>query len=285
MTRYRPINDAEMFENISALTRSAALKTLEKGTGLEGLADSRSEAEFDAELERAIGKEYLQGMQSGELYAVSEPEFDAELQRLIIGEAGLDGWFKKLRRRVSKNVKRIGRQLRPKKIARSVKRLAVRVRKATTKVAKKAFKVIKKVAPYAAGAAALYFGGPYALAALKSAGGAVYGGAKLLAGKIFTAKATSGAKVADIMSPKITEVGTSIAQQLLKRKGVNMASPQAKQILGSYIAGQQARMAPYQPTTQLPYTQQPPPKPSSSGNIAKFLIPAAAIGGALLLTA
>lgn len=78
-----------------------------------------------------------------------------------------------------------------------------KVKSAVSKVGKKIVKVVKKVAPIVLAAAAIYFGGPYALAAVKSIGATALAVGKTVA----TTAITSYAKAKMMGQPQVVQQG------------------------------------------------------------------------------
>ncbi len=280
-------NPDKKFENeVMALTREALLKALKDenvATSLNGI-------------DMAIDREFMDESLTG----ISEQEFDAEIERMF-NSGEMSGLFKRMSRKLKKNAKRI-RKLGIKDLTlKKLKNEAVRTVKRRVKFAKKA-------APYVAAGAALYFGGPYAMAALKSAGGALFSGATkaLPAVAALAKRAMPGVKPSP-GSPDAMEAAKQLATLATKRamagKGLNMSSPRATQAVENYVARQpvfsvampsvsgqvlrdysQMNVPSMTPTSTPSAHRINTPKTEQKSGVEKFILPAAIVGGSLLLS-
>jgi len=150
-----------------------------------------------------------------------------------------------------------------------------KLKKSLKKRVKFVAKTVKKVAPYAAAAAAMYYGAPYALMAAKSVGGAISGGYARVKNMVTAAPMVAGEMgppepQSSFMSPKVLGLATQFAKRELSRGGVNMRSPQAQVALNRYMTGTMQNM-------------QRRVAPTPATDISKFILPAVAAGGAILM--
>lgn len=138
----------------------------------------------------------------------------------------------------------------------------------TKKIVKKTVKVVKKIAPYVAVAAAIYFGGPYVLTALKA------GGAKA-AGMIsmFTQKRTDEGASPDVIASEIAQMQQAQQPQQIQPTQYMQQREQPQQYMH-----QQAT----QPPQQYMQTQEQQEQRVNS-SMPAWLLPALAIGATVLL--
>lgn len=273
--------DKEFEDEIMALTREALIKALK---------DENVAASLNG-VDEAIDREFMDESLTG----ISEQEFNKEIERMF-NSGEMSGLFKRMSRKLKKNAKRI-RKLGVKDLTlKKLKNEAVRTVKRRVKFAKKA-------APYVAAGAALYFGGPYAMAALKSAGGALFSGAtKALPAVAALAKRTMPGVKPTPGSQDAMEAAKQLATIATKRamagKGLKMNSPRANQALENYVSGQPVfnvampsasgqilrdYQQPYSPTVRRA-NQIPAQITEQKAGIEKFVLPAAIVGGSLLLS-
>lgn len=135
------------------------------------------------------------------------------------------------------------------------------ISKAFKKLTKKITKTVKDVAPIAAAAASTYFGAPM-LAPLAM---------NLVSGLVGTEEeAPVEEQVNTATSPKITKLATTITQQQLSKKGINMNSPQSKKVIENYVRSEQEKIS---------------TGTRGGTDWMKMLLPAAAVGaGVFMLT-
>lgn len=169
--------------------------------------------------------------------------------------------------------KRIKKRL--KRRLRKVKRTLKNPVKELKKDIKRAVKITKKAAPYVAAAAAIYFGAPYALAAGKFMGAKGAGLAMMAANARGAAPQQMGPpEPADSMiSPEVLSMAGGLARQALMRQGVRMQSPQAQQAVQRYVDN----------TAMRAYQGVVPGAASPIAGMTKYLLPAAAVVGAVLM--
>lgn len=191
---------------------------------------------------------------------------DEVIFEYVDGDMQLNGFFKKLKRKVKKVVK---------KTKKAVKKVTKKVINVHKKVGKKILKAHKKAAPLAVAGAAIYFGGPAAVGALKAGGGALVAGAKklgisdlakkLLAKKI--AGKMSGPEGQEISSmspidalqnPNITDAALPILKSLLAKTGLKMESQEANDLMRMMLQQYQEKFA-----AKLPASFAMPPTPQT----------------------
>jgi len=164
-----------------------------------------------------------------------------------------------------------------KKIVKAPINITKKVVKAHVKLAKKAVKVVKKVAPYVAIGAALYFGAPYVITALRA------GGAK--AGQMIS-----------MFTQKRTDEGATpeqIAMELAQMQGAGNASEQSQYQPQQMPQYQPQQMPQYQQPQQTPQYQERQRRQAQQSNqveptqtatgMPPWLLPVIAIGASVLL--
>jgi len=249
----KPKHEQDFDESIEALVRSSALTLINR-------SDLGAIDEDDFEIQ--LRDETLRAWQAGNIYPVSE-QYMLEIIGRMAQENGLDGWWSKIRDKIVGGVK---------------------------KVARVVGKVVKVAAPIAVGAAGLVFGGQ----AVGKVVGDVMGSrggktpeqvqqvattypVQTMPGYAPTILPQQPYSTAQIGSPQFFDVAKQYAMQILSKNNVNMASPQAQQIMDQRLRQEieAARMA---QTGTLPRNMyaagSPPPPPQSQ--LPKWLLPAGA---------
>lgn len=138
------------------------------------------------------------------------------------------------------------------------------------KALKRVKKIVKKVAPVVAAGAAMYYGAPYAIAAAKSAGNWVSSKYAAATAPQVTGEMGPPAPATSMMSPQVISLATNLAKRQLRSQGVNVKSPRANAAIDRYMEGTMQNM-------------QQRVVPSPATDYKKFIIPAIAAGGAVLL--
>jgi hypothetical protein len=245
-------SDQKMLKSLEALSRAAFLRAMEEPENGIGLAQN---------VETCL----LSGLAIGDLTPISEHDFIQEMHAALNQPMG--GFFKKLKKGISK----IAKHANPVAVVKTSLKI-------TKKVAKKTLKAVKKAAPYAAAGAAIYFGAPYLLAG----GTALYNGAKNMMGGAVSPALSGGKAIAGkALTAAATAKATQIATKLLTKDGVNMKSPESQQALQQYMAEQTAQYMPPPPAVVEPENGEYNPAPKT--DLIKYALPVAGLIAAAAL--
>lgn len=245
--------DLALEKNIEALTRTAFVRAMQEDHPPQ------------MGLNQCVEKTLLAGLAAGDIAPMSESEFHEQVMTEL--QQPMGGLFKKLKKAVKKVAKKTGISSAVKFAGRTVKT-----------VAKKTVKAVKKVAPYAAGAAAIYYGAPYVM----KGGAALYNKAKSLIGGRVSPTVQQGGQIAgSALQTSAINKATNFASQMLAAQGVNMQSPESQQALQQYMTTQTPQYMPRPPAQVVARGGQYAPEQKT--DLMKYALPVAGVIATALL--